>query len=167
MNTSASTRSGRTSEILRTAASPLPTAITSIPWSFRTRPTIFWMLLLSSATKILATERPPEKLRPPHTQVLNRIGAFRVGRVNVNRSSVCRKVNTAFCNGLPAQDAPCAKFAKKKGREKTRPLPLRFLTRYQGTTLRSPFFFLLLDSFFESFLSSGFCALGPFSGWAP
>src|SRR6266849_5757171 len=166
MNTSASTRSGRTSEILRTAASPLPTAITSIPWSFRTRPTIFWMLLLSSATKILATDRPPEIRLPPHTQVLNRIGAFRVGRVNVNRSGVCRKVNTVFWNGVPAQDAPYAKFAKKKGRGETRPYPLRCPHRYQGTTLRSPFFFLLLDSFFASFLSSGFCALLAFSALA-
>src|SRR6266436_2038003 len=57
MNTSASTRSGRRSEIFLTAASPLPTATTSMPWSFRARLTIFWMLLLSSATKILATER--------------------------------------------------------------------------------------------------------------
>src|SRR4029077_8976790 len=68
MNTSASTRSGRRSAIFRTAASPLPTAITSIPWSFRARPTIFWMLLLSSATKILATERPPgDAATVPHT----------------------------------------------------------------------------------------------------
>src|SRR6202022_1470581 len=59
MNTSASTRSGRISEILRTAASPLPTATTSMPWSFSARPTIFWILLLSAATRILATERPP------------------------------------------------------------------------------------------------------------
>src|SRR6266436_10314423 len=31
------------------------------------------------------------------------------------------------------------------------------LLGYQGTTFLSPFFFLLLDSFLESFLSSGFC----------
>src|SRR5580704_8873991 len=59
MKTSANTRSGRISEALRTAASPLPTATTSMPWSFSARPTIFWILLLSSATRILATERPP------------------------------------------------------------------------------------------------------------
>ncbi len=84
----------------------------------------------------------------------------------MNRSGVCRKVNTVFCNGLPGQDAPYAKFAKKKGRGETRPYPLRFPYRYQGTTLRSPFFFLLLDSFFVSFLSSGFCELLPFSALA-
>src|SRR6266403_6256979 len=31
------------------------------------------------------------------------------------------------------------------------------LLRYQGTTFLSPFFFLLLDSFLESFLSSVLC----------
>src|ERR1700758_2631155 len=68
MNTSASTKSGFTSEILRTAASPLPTATTSIPWSFSARPTIFWILLLSSATKILATERSSgDTSTAPHT----------------------------------------------------------------------------------------------------
>src|SRR6266446_10251893 len=68
MNTSASTRSGRRSEIFLTAASPLPTATTSMPWSFRARLTIFWMLLLSSATKILATERSSEDTATaPHT----------------------------------------------------------------------------------------------------
>src|SRR5215472_2302815 len=64
MNTSASTRSGRTSAILRTAASPFPTATTSMPCSFRARPTIFWMLLLSSATRIFGTKRPPPILHP-------------------------------------------------------------------------------------------------------
>src|SRR5215467_5933475 len=59
INTSAKTKSGFTSEILRTAASPLPTATTSMPSSFRASPTIFWMLLLSSATRIFATEGPP------------------------------------------------------------------------------------------------------------
>src|ERR1700719_1153061 len=98
MNTSASTRSGRKSEILRTAASPFPTAITSIPWSFRARPTIFCMLLLSSATKILATERSSGRYRyRPHTTA-NRIGAFGPMRVNAYRKTVCRKVYTLFPN---------------------------------------------------------------------
>jgi hypothetical protein len=58
-------------------------------------------------------------------------------------------VNTVFCNGLPAQGAPNTKFAKKKGRGEARPYPLRFPHRYQGTTLRSPFFSFVVDSFFS------------------
>src|SRR5713226_4748695 len=55
MKISARITSGSTSGSLRIAASPLPTATTSIPRSFIARVTIFWMLLLSSATKIVAT----------------------------------------------------------------------------------------------------------------
>jgi CheY-like chemotaxis protein len=45
---------------LRTAASPLLTATTSTPSSARARMTVFWTLLLSSATRIFATCRPPD-----------------------------------------------------------------------------------------------------------
>src|SRR5580698_4187159 len=58
MNTSARIRSGFTSGSRRTATSPFPTATTSIWCSARARVTIFWMLLLSSATKIFGTMHP-------------------------------------------------------------------------------------------------------------
>src|SRR5215469_5675444 len=64
MKISASTRSGFTSPSLRTAASPLFTATTSTPRSARASATVFWTLLLSSATRIFATGRPPDYLGP-------------------------------------------------------------------------------------------------------
>src|ERR1700678_1752002 len=58
MNTSAKIRSGLTSGSRRTATSPFPTATTSIWCSASASVTIFWILLLSSATRIFGTIHP-------------------------------------------------------------------------------------------------------------
>src|SRR5215475_1942921 len=153
MNTSAKTRSGRTSEILRTAASPLPTATTSMPWSFRARPTIFWILLLSSATRILATNilrgqrdaklrvrgEMRRKFRPNYDSIVldhrgNRAstetGAACVGSKHGRRS--CPKGQVAE-RGLAGE--------KERGTKLVPPLESRWRKDYQGTILRMPFFF--------------------------
>src|SRR5580704_16377467 len=61
MKTSASIRSGFASARRRTAASPLPTATTSMPRSSNANTTIFWMLVLSSAIIILGTGIPSRR----------------------------------------------------------------------------------------------------------
>src|SRR2546426_2066783 len=77
MKMSARTRSGERSGSLRIAASPLPTETTSIPWSFSASVTIFWMLLLSSATRTLATKpstpHRPRTLRTPQAVTLRNL----------------------------------------------------------------------------------------------
>src|SRR5947209_14313104 len=77
MKMSARTRSGERSGSLRIAASPLPTETTSIPWSFSASVTIFWMLLLSSATRTLATKAStthrPRTLRTPQAVTLRNL----------------------------------------------------------------------------------------------
>src|SRR5882724_4156968 len=103
------------------------------------------MLLLSSAIRILATERPPmhlytRKASPASGEPYAVIGASRKVGVNANRPVVCRK-------GTCRREC-CAMLANAAGKSKT----------YQGMIFFSPFFFLLVDSFLGSVvaLSAGF-----------
>src|SRR5215471_15525000 len=100
------------------------------------------MLLLSSATRILATELPPRAPTPAHCctwqQPYSVIGASGKGCVNAKCPGVCRKrtrplVRVAFC---PVW-AVCHVAAGDS-------------RAYQGMIFFSPFFFLLVDSFLES-----------------
>src|SRR5712692_4507903 len=132
MKTSASTRSGRTSQIFRTAASPLPTATTSMPWSFRARPTIFWMLLLSSATKILATERPPgDTATAPHTTAQSYWSIRPNTRQRYPEGGVSEGEYHVFNVLLPCKQkgGPSARLSISK---------LGSSLNYQGTTFFSP-----------------------------
>src|SRR5580700_11240100 len=133
------------------------------------------MLLLSSATRILATKRPPDLLHPcfasrprcgrtEHQPLCGRTEhrplygrAFiktpeywsirRIARQSQRTTSVS-EMNMASTT-LPGGPQP-----QKTGgaAEAAPPVPSPFLVRnnYQGTSLRNPFFFLLLDSFFAS-----------------
>src|SRR5882762_11041083 len=109
------------------------------------------MLLLSSATKILATERPPgDTATAPHTiaQLYWSIGSHMRQR----------ELEACVSEGeyRPSVRMPCNQ--RKAGICPLFSAHLKcFLLRYQGTTFFSPFFFLLLDSFLESFLSSVLC----------
>src|SRR5580658_3279724 len=124
------------------------------------------MLLLSSATRILATKRPPDLLHPcfasrplcgrtEHQPLCGR--AFietpeywsiqRIGRQSPRTTSVSEMnmASTTLPGGLQPQKTGGAARAAP-------PVPSPFLVRnnYQGTSLRNPFFFLLVDSFFWS-----------------
>src|SRR5690242_17907998 len=114
------------------------------------------MLLLSSATRILATELPPRA--PTHKriavlaqQAYSVIGASGEGGVNANCPVVCRKGNTATGTGS------CRRFYRKICVRR----PIEGVFGYQGMIFFNPFFFLLEDSFFGSLvaLSAGL-ALG-------
>src|SRR5580704_9943408 len=119
------------------------------------------MLLLSSATKILATERPPvDTATAPHTTAQLYWSIRSHMRQRELESCVSeveyRASMPILCNQRKSGHLPafCA------------PLGCLFLG-YQGTTFLSPFFFLLLDSFLESFLSSVLCELSVLFASAP
>src|SRR6267143_5268638 len=124
------------------------------------------MLLLSSATRILATKHPPTIPHPctprrplrGHTESPSPMyWSILPGRRQRQRVTRVSEMNT-----VPQPPEPPS-FPNTKGvRIVLAPpfhFPIFFLAgSYQGTILRSPFFFLLVDSFFlSSFIP--FCAL--------
>src|SRR5215472_11473461 len=142
------------------------------------------MLLLSSATRIFATKRPPAilHLRQPHPRCttpmgmacLGLIGAFADVRVNRLGVMVCRKSILAYS----AHCRPSVSLMQQRA-QLSLPCPRPHFSNvlakmnYQGMIFFKPFFFLLLDSFLVSFLSTGLpvcgsaCAVCAASGFAP
>src|ERR1700719_1989477 len=118
MKTSARTKSGFASGMRRTAASPLPTATTSTPRSSNANKTIFWMLVLSSATRILGT------------------------------CTTSRRTCTA--TRRPFSILYCSTPHKGRQRRRSTGVPQMLAGgkqgSYQGTSFRTPFFFLLEES---------------------
>src|SRR5580704_9679409 len=130
------------------------------------------MLLLSSATRILATKRPPDVLHPFFARQTRRSCKSLLGRKNSQTLRVRRFFKTPQywsirrisrqsqrSTRVSEMDMALRRHSRAMASQKTRgaapaaPLtPITFfgLRNYQGTILRRPFFFLLLDSFFES-----------------
>src|SRR5580704_14013628 len=125
MKTSASTRSGFTSAKRRTAASPLPTATTSTPRSSSASVTIFWILELSSATKILGTGFPWRRPGHRHAHAFHYVLQHPKTQASTNSKYRSATVVSRVLRGS-----------------------------YQGISFFTPFFFLLVDSSFGSALSA-------------
>src|SRR5271155_1045383 len=118
------------------------------------------MLLLSSATRILATKRPPDANHPYFTRAPHSGRLFNKSPQYWSTLRICRQsqrgtrvseVNMASRSLSWAFVAPNNKGCRSSSTPGSHPRYL-FLKNYQGTSLRSPFFFLLLDSFLESLL---------------
>src|ERR1700674_3083582 len=116
------------------------------------------MLLLSSATRILATKHPPTIPHPcmprqpqrGHTESSSPMyWSILPGRRQRQRVKRVSEMNT-----VPQPPEPPLRDNTKGARNASAPpfhSPLLVLNgSYQGTIFRSPFFFLLLDSFFLS-----------------
>src|SRR5260370_38916937 len=115
------------------------------------------MLLLSSATRILATERPPAILYPRVSRVArvhteSRTPSYwstRWGARQSQQGKCVSEVNTSLL--VPDRSSRAAKSARSVASpaapRSISPDPCSGAKSHQGTIFLKPFFFLLVDSF--------------------
>ena len=108
-------------------------------------------MALNSFVLIASTKR----VIPTRSSRLHSIGALGILPVNRNAVPVCRKWTPPY---VPSGHCPPGEGGAKKTKGATEaapcPNPVSAPANYQGTSLRSPFFFLLVDSFLESLFES-------------